>query len=525
MGVDAWNAWRDLHADLEADLSRADLSGADLREANLTRTNLEGADLAGANLRIADLKRANLSRAALPEADLSEAELKWAVMQEADLRGAALNGAKLVEADLYHVSLNRAVLWEADLSRARLAEADLSQTYLNRSSLGEANLRNATLSDAKLIGANMRSADLTGADLRGADLKEADLIRTLLRHANLTQTNLCKAKLGETDAVGANFTGANLIGADFTDADLSGSDLSRADLRSATLQKATLNRAIATGARLWETQRAGWSIKGIVCECAFWDRDATAPTNYSLGEFERLYSEQTCIELFYHGGVSTFELNTLPALLHHLANRHPNSNIRLKSIEETGGGARISISIGDPDSETADKIKSDALKIHQAQLALRDNEILRLQIQKEYLESFVSEKLVRAVLSVGTPRNIFNASVTGVVISSGKSKVDFRQTANDNSALLALLEGMMDHRGDLDLPPAEAAEFSSELQSATAELQKKEPDESILSRSIGFIQKLASEAVIKAAGKLGEAAAENWHAWLLQLSQVMTHWR
>ncbi len=523
MGVDAWNAWRELHSDLDADLSGANLSGMDLREANLTRTNLEGADLASANLRIANLKRANLSRAALPEADLSEAELRWAVMQEADLRGAALNGAKLIEADLYHVFLNRAVMWEADLSRARLAEADLSETYLSRSSLGEANLRNAILSGAKLIGANMRSADLTGADLRGSNLKESDLIRTLLCHANLTQTDLCKAKLAETDAVGANFTGANLIGTDFTDADLSRSDLSGTDLRSATLQRATLDHAIATGVKLWETQRAGWSIKGIVCECAFWDREAKSPIKYSLGEFERLYSEQTCIELFYHGGVSTFELNTLPVLLHHLANRHPNSNIRLKSIEETGGGARISISIGDADSETANTIKADAMRIYQAQLALRENEILRLQIQKEYLENFVSEKLMRAVLSAGTPHNVFNAPVTGVVIPSGKAKVDFRQTVNDNSALLALLERIMDHRADLDLSMAEAAEFSSELQSATGELQKKDPDESIVSKSIRFIQKLATEAVTKTAGKLGEAAVENWQAWLHQLSQVITH--
>ena len=51
MGIAAWNAWRNLHADLDADLSEADLSRMDLREADLARTNLEGANLSGANLR------------------------------------------------------------------------------------------------------------------------------------------------------------------------------------------------------------------------------------------------------------------------------------------------------------------------------------------------------------------------------------------------------------------------------------------------------------------------------------------
>ena len=62
----------ELGADL-ADLSGADLGGADLREADLSWADLRGANLSEANLRGADLRGANLSEANLRGADLSGA--------------------------------------------------------------------------------------------------------------------------------------------------------------------------------------------------------------------------------------------------------------------------------------------------------------------------------------------------------------------------------------------------------------------------------------------------------------------
>jgi len=83
-------------ARIRANLSRADLSEANLRGANLYRANLIGADLRGANL-----YRANLS-----EADLSEADLRGA-----DLRGANLYRANLSEADLRWAKWNKHTFW------------------------------------------------------------------------------------------------------------------------------------------------------------------------------------------------------------------------------------------------------------------------------------------------------------------------------------------------------------------------------------------------------------------------------
>jgi hypothetical protein len=79
----------------EANLSGADLRGADLREADLSGANLRGADLREANLSGADLRGAYLSEANLREADLREADLR-----EANLSGAYLRGADLREANL-----------------------------------------------------------------------------------------------------------------------------------------------------------------------------------------------------------------------------------------------------------------------------------------------------------------------------------------------------------------------------------------------------------------------------------------
>ena len=94
-GKQADLTWANLR---EADLTRADLTGADLAWADLTR-----ADLTEANLTKADLRWANLTGADLRGADLTEADLHWANLTGADLRGADLTGTKALafQADPY----------------------------------------------------------------------------------------------------------------------------------------------------------------------------------------------------------------------------------------------------------------------------------------------------------------------------------------------------------------------------------------------------------------------------------------
>ncbi len=118
---------------------RANLSGADLRGADLCWANLRGADLYRADLSGADLRGANLRGADLYRADLSGADLRGA-----DLRGANFRLADLRGADLYRADLRLADLVGADLSGADLSGADLSGADLCWANLSGANLREAT---------------------------------------------------------------------------------------------------------------------------------------------------------------------------------------------------------------------------------------------------------------------------------------------------------------------------------------------------------------------------------------------
>ena len=72
---------------IQANLYKADLSGADLSRANLSEADLYGANLSRANLSEADLYGANLSGADLSGANLSGADLFGANLSEADLSG------------------------------------------------------------------------------------------------------------------------------------------------------------------------------------------------------------------------------------------------------------------------------------------------------------------------------------------------------------------------------------------------------------------------------------------------------
>jgi len=128
--VTLWNMWREKHPDTAIELSRVDLS-----EANLGEVNLAGANLSQANLREADLNNANLSRASLVEADLSMANLAGADLSNTDLREANLHNAYLVDANLSGANLWGAMLIKAQLNWAMLEGALITPEQLSQSSM------------------------------------------------------------------------------------------------------------------------------------------------------------------------------------------------------------------------------------------------------------------------------------------------------------------------------------------------------------------------------------------------------
>ena len=227
-------------ANLErADLRDANLEGADLRDANLEgtslwNTNLEGAYLYGANLEGTRLWNANLEGAILSWANLEGADLNGA-----NLEGAYLNSVNLERADLNGANLEGTSLWNANLEEADLNGANLEGAYLN-----SVNLEGADLNGANLEGNSLWNANLEGANLFEANLEGASLWRANLEGAYLRDINLEGAYLRDTNLEGAYLNGANLEGADLRDANLKGADLLDANLEGAkNLTKDLLTQA------------------------------------------------------------------------------------------------------------------------------------------------------------------------------------------------------------------------------------------------------------------------------------------
>src|SRR5437660_1196511 len=112
-GVKIWNQWRDKHRDIRLDLSKANLTGADLFWADLSGANLDGANLQSANLSLANLQSANLTSANLTEANLQSANLTGADLSRTVLVGTNFTDATLMNCHIYGISA-----WSVELKGA-----------------------------------------------------------------------------------------------------------------------------------------------------------------------------------------------------------------------------------------------------------------------------------------------------------------------------------------------------------------------------------------------------------------------
>ena len=122
-----------------------------------TRANLD-ANLTDANLDHADLGRANLNGAFLVKAVLDHANLTDARLIGANLTGAWLGKANLSRALLANADLRGAILKEANLTGAFPVSANLSRAILMAANLSDANLSDANLTDAAILNTNFDRA-------------------------------------------------------------------------------------------------------------------------------------------------------------------------------------------------------------------------------------------------------------------------------------------------------------------------------------------------------------------------------
>ena len=163
--------------------TKANFSGAILRDAILENVFLKYAILEGTILAGANLMDANLEGAALDGADL-----RGAFLQIANLSGAQIKKALLADADLRGANLHWANLSESFLEKANFHKADLSWANLKKAVLYGASFEEANLAGAHLVGANLKRANIKGANLNGTNFMEACLEGANLEGVSLRET-------------------------------------------------------------------------------------------------------------------------------------------------------------------------------------------------------------------------------------------------------------------------------------------------------------------------------------------------
>ncbi len=145
-------------------LERRDFSTVDL-----SRIDLSSANIRGAYLSSTDFTSANLSNANLYGADLMGTKL-----YDTNFSSANLTGTNLYGADLSYANIKDANLSRADVSRANFTAADLSRANFTAANLSRADFTFADFSHAILIGANLHDADLSYAkNLTSEQVKSA----------------------------------------------------------------------------------------------------------------------------------------------------------------------------------------------------------------------------------------------------------------------------------------------------------------------------------------------------------------
>jgi uncharacterized protein YjbI with pentapeptide repeats len=209
------------HLAIASDLSRADLSSANLADARLDGIRAERTNFAGANLNKASLVGVRASEANFAGASLVGARAKGIVLRGANLCGANCESASFVGAELQQADLTGARLCHADLAEASLSRASIENADFTGARFDGANLRRLPMRLARIVGAIFLGANLGHCDFEGVQAADLDFERALLRGALFTDSVLPRSR----------FRGANLQDCGLANIQWENADLRDADLR------------------------------------------------------------------------------------------------------------------------------------------------------------------------------------------------------------------------------------------------------------------------------------------------------
>ncbi len=366
-GADSWNSWRKNTVTGDLNLDEVTLIEFDLENMDLSKVSLQGATIKRCNLKNVDLISANL--------------------EGADLQNNDFTNAKLIAARLNKTNLSGSILTNANMLTASTRKARLENIDFKGHDISGLILKNISLAGSDLEGQQLSRIDLSNSNLEEVNFKDADLSKTILSNANLTNANLQGAKLKGATFKGADLNGVDLSHMDLQNADFSGANLSNCDLREANLSQAQLSKANLTGAKLWKIHTKGWVISNVICHYAFWDKAGKEKTTYRNHEFERIFAESIAIELRYPYRLTANELATLPIFIEHLEAVHWGIILRLRSISDVAGGAFVQFVVEEVGAHNPSELKAslqnEADRIQLAQLSLRTNTKLHLQLKEK----------------------------------------------------------------------------------------------------------------------------------------------
>lgn len=335
--------------------------------------------------------------------------------------------------------------------------------------LSDCVLRGINLNGANLSGVTFKNTDLSYANLGFADLSQANLQGADLSYAYLEGANLSGAKLSKVNFDNAYLKGVLFKGVDLRDINLSGKflgfiDFSDADLRTCNLIDSNFRGANLTGVKFWESKRAGWSINGVKCEYAYDDRDGEVRKTFKPGEFERLYSEQTKIVLYYKDGLTAFEVTTLPALIQYIESRHPGSSLRLRTIGEDACGASVTVAVDELGDAKLPDLQEDFEKHKEG---IREEVQRDVQMEVRFLERTV--KLLTGIIERNMGNTTFHIQQLNGVANAESSTVN--QTFNIN-AISKLIPDILAARHEITR--VMSTEKASEYEAAIEVIQEQE---------------------------------------------------
>lgn len=310
---------------------------------------------------------------------------------------------------------------------------------------------------------------------------------------NLREIDLSMANLEETD-----LAGADLVGVRLSRANLQRANFTRADLRMANLIGANLNGARITDAWLWETQRAGWSIQGIVCEAAYWDRGKQERKTYRPGEFERFHADHTKIVLRYEDGIKPIEIATLPALIQWIEAAHPDCVLRLHSVQDAPGGAIVTLVVEDAGGRNPGELQTLqadievlAQRVIRAQRALLEERGIRERIQSEL--DIVYNKILPHIMGGPMERpqsiqiNVSGGTIHGNIVgdvSGANAEVNYAYNEKDLATIKAFVIEMLIHQAELHLTAPQRAQFERQMNAIQEQLAAQTPNHSLLREAL-----------------------------------------